>query len=77
VKKIYLAGPDVFAPDAREIGRLKVAICGRHGLHGIYPLDVVDVDPGLPPGVQALAIYDALERAMHDCAAATWFAAGR
>ncbi|MGC2775302.1 MAG: nucleoside 2-deoxyribosyltransferase [Bradyrhizobium sp.] len=37
--KIYLAGPDVFLPDAREVGRQKVAICDRHGLIGLYPLD--------------------------------------
>ena len=37
--KIYLAGPDVFLPDAVEIGRLKVEICARHGLTGLHPLD--------------------------------------
>ncbi|MGJ4951434.1 nucleoside 2-deoxyribosyltransferase [Bradyrhizobium sp. HKCCYLS20291] len=37
--KIYLAGPDVFLPDAIEIGRRKAAICERHGLTGLYPLD--------------------------------------
>src|SRR5262245_14647787 len=38
--KIYLAGPDVFLPDAVEIGRRKAAICARHGLTGLFPLDV-------------------------------------
>jgi nucleoside 2-deoxyribosyltransferase len=37
--KLYLAGPDVFLPDAVEIGRRKVEICARHGLIGLYPLD--------------------------------------
>jgi nucleoside 2-deoxyribosyltransferase len=37
--KIYLAGPDVFLPDAVEIGRRKVGICARHGVSGLYPLD--------------------------------------
>ena len=37
--KIYLAGPDVFLPDAVEIGRRKAAICAAHGLTGLYPLD--------------------------------------
>jgi len=36
---IYLAGPDVFLPDAVEIGRRKAAICAAHGLTGLYPLD--------------------------------------
>ena len=41
--KIYLAGPDVFLPDAVDIGRRKVELCSRHGLIGLYPLDnVVD-----------------------------------
>ena len=37
--KVYLAGPDVFLPDAVEIGRRKVELCRRHGLTGLYPLD--------------------------------------
>ena len=37
--KIYLAGPDVFLPDAVEIGRKKAAICARYGMRGLYPLD--------------------------------------
>ena len=37
--KIYLAGPDVFLPDAVEIGRRKAAICARYGMTGLYPLD--------------------------------------
>ena len=38
--KIYLAGPDVFLPDAIAIGRCKAEICAHHGLIGLYPLDV-------------------------------------
>ena len=37
--KIYLAGPEVFLPDAVDVGRRKVEICARHGLTGLYPLD--------------------------------------
>ena len=37
--KIYLAGPDVFLPDAVAIGRRKAEICAAHGLTGLYPLD--------------------------------------
>ena len=36
---IYLAGPDVFLPDAIEVGRRKIEICARHGVTGVYPLD--------------------------------------
>ena len=37
--KIYLAGPDVFLPDAIEIGRRKVDLCRHYGGTGLYPLD--------------------------------------
>jgi nucleoside 2-deoxyribosyltransferase len=37
--KIYLAGPDVFLPDAVEIGRRKAEICAAYGVTGLYPLD--------------------------------------
>ena len=39
MKKVYLAGFDVFAPDARQRGaRMKMQCAGR-GLIGLYPLD--------------------------------------
>ncbi|PZA09768.1 nucleoside 2-deoxyribosyltransferase [Rhodopseudomonas palustris] len=37
--KIYLAGPDVFLPDALEIGRRKAELCADYGLTGLFPLD--------------------------------------
>ena len=62
--KIYLAGPDVFLPDAVEIGRRKADICARHGLTGLYPLDnAVD----LAAGSASLAIFKGNE-AMMDAA---------
>lgn len=41
----YLAGPDVFLPDAVEHAARKVAICARFGFRGLPPLnqDVVTV----------------------------------
>jgi len=42
--KIYLAGPDVFLPDAVDIGRRKAELCACHGLTGLYPLDNA-IDP--------------------------------
>jgi nucleoside 2-deoxyribosyltransferase len=47
--KVYLAGPDVFLPDAAELGRRKVELCARHGLTGLFPLDnEVDLDADNP-----------------------------
>src|SRR5437763_51598 len=37
--RIYLAGPDVFLPDATEAGERKKAICAELGLEGVFPLD--------------------------------------
>jgi nucleoside 2-deoxyribosyltransferase len=39
IMKVYLAGPDVFLPDAIDIGRRKAELCARHGVSGLYPLD--------------------------------------
>ena len=62
--KIYLAGPDVFLPDALDIGRRKAAICARHGVSGLYPLDnTVD----LAAGDASLTIFKGNE-AMMDAA---------
>ena len=42
MKTIYLAGPDVFLPNAVEVGRRKVEICARYGFDGLFPLDQDD-----------------------------------
>ena len=58
--KVYLAGPEVFLPDAVEVGRRKVEICARHGLAGLFPLDLDG-----PAGPMAAAeIYRACLAAM-------------
>jgi len=62
--KIYLAGPDVFLPDAVEIGKRKTAICARHGVSGLYPLDNA-IDPAADDA--SLAIFKGNE-AMMDAA---------
>ena len=35
---LYLAGPDVFRPDAAEHGRRLVALCAEYGYTGVFPL---------------------------------------
>jgi nucleoside 2-deoxyribosyltransferase len=37
--KIYLAGPDVFLPDAIAMGRRKKELCARYGFEGLFPFD--------------------------------------
>ncbi len=46
MKKIYLAGPDVFEPDAIEQGESLKALCQEYGFEGLYPLDnVIEASP--------------------------------
>ncbi len=40
--RIYLAGPDVFLPDPLARAAALKAICARHGLVGISPLDAME-----------------------------------
>lgn len=55
----YLAGPDVFLPDAPAHAARKVAICARHGIEGVPPLNE-DVDSlrALPPERAWRVIFD-------------------
>lgn len=39
MKKIYLAGPEVFKVNAKEIGSYLVKKCEEHGYKGLFPLD--------------------------------------
>jgi len=48
--KIYLAGPDVFLPDAVEVGRRKKEMCREFGFEGLFPLD--NEFAGEPGGVE-------------------------
>ncbi|AMN41349.1 nucleoside 2-deoxyribosyltransferase [Rhodoplanes sp. Z2-YC6860] len=36
---VYLAGPEVFLPDAIEVGERKKRLCSAYGFEGIFPLD--------------------------------------
>lgn len=37
--KVYLAGPDVFLPDAAAMAAEKKRLCALHGLEGVFPTD--------------------------------------
>jgi len=39
MKKIYIAGPDVFEQESLAIGEHLVTICKQYGYEGLYPLD--------------------------------------
>jgi nucleoside 2-deoxyribosyltransferase len=58
MKSAYLAGPDVFLPDASDHAERKVAICARHGILGCPPLneDIARLK-ALPDAAAWLAIF--------------------
>ena len=45
MKKIYLAGFDVFCPDAVQRGAKMKLVCAENGFIGLYPLDNECADP--------------------------------
>ncbi|MFK5925397.1 MAG: nucleoside 2-deoxyribosyltransferase [Desulfuromusa sp.] len=58
MKKIYFAGPDVFEPDAIEVGNKLKQLAHEYGFIGLFPLDnTISVQE--PPHVVARAIRDA------------------
>ena len=65
--KIYLAGPDVFDPDALSIGERKKALCADFGFTGVFPLDNVikdfrhDEETGLRIGRANEALMDSCD----------------
>jgi len=67
--RIYLAGPEVFLANAREIGERKRALCAEVGLEGVFPLDdLLAADPPPTPN-GGLAIAAHCFRTMDGCQA--------
>ena len=63
--RVYLAGPEVFFPNAREQGEEKKRICAAHGFEGVYPLENEIRDAASPhPEGLARAISHGNERLM-------------
>lgn len=64
--KLYLAGPDVFRPDARVYGRRLQALCAELGMTGCFPLDA-EIGVALSGSAAARAIYAANVALIRDC----------
>jgi nucleoside 2-deoxyribosyltransferase len=64
--RVYLAGPEVFLPEAQAVGARKVAMCAEHGLIGLYPADQALDLTGLTAQGRAQAIARANEGLMHE-----------
>lgn len=65
--RIYLAGPEVFLPDALAVGREKVRIAAEAGLEGVFPLDASLDLAGLTKLEAARRISTANENLMRSC----------
>ena len=65
--RLYLAGPEVFLPDALAMARAKQDLCARHGFEGVFPLDASLDLAGLSKREQARRIFMANEAAMRSC----------
>ena len=65
--RIYLAGPEVFLPEARRIGEAKAQLCAAAGFEGIFPLDEQLDLTGLAKRAQAERIYRADVGIMRSC----------
>ena len=68
MKKIYLAGPDIFRTDSKEYGEFLKQVCAKHGVEGCFPrdnqVDLTGLDSGPERGA---AIYDANIKLINQC----------
>ncbi|WP_097459334.1 nucleoside 2-deoxyribosyltransferase [Mangrovitalea sediminis] len=58
VHSLYLAGPEVFLPDAVAVGAAKCELLAGYGLRGLFPLDNAEILPASPMA-RGKAIYAA------------------
>jgi nucleoside 2-deoxyribosyltransferase len=68
--RVYLAGPDVFFPEARAVLARKRALCRRHGFAAVSPLDADPAVKGATRGsrrARGLAIAAANEAKIRGC----------
>jgi nucleoside 2-deoxyribosyltransferase len=57
--RLYLAGPDVFLPDAPAVARAKLDLCASLGFEGIFPFDVEASPTASGSFGEGVAIYRA------------------
>ena len=62
--KAYLAGPEVFRADAREVAAARKALCASYGVEALHPFD--QALDGLAPEAMAGAIFRANVAMMRD-----------
>ncbi len=65
--RVYLAGPDVFEPNPKELAEKLKAVCQKFGLEGVFPLDAELALEGLTPPEQARLIFNANVDLIRSC----------
>ncbi|WP_041958718.1 nucleoside 2-deoxyribosyltransferase [Sulfurospirillum arsenophilum] len=65
MQKIYLAGPEVFLPNALEVGNAHKLLCTKYGYEGLFPLDNTIEGSNLKE--IATAIRLANQAMIHEC----------
>jgi nucleoside 2-deoxyribosyltransferase len=63
--RVYLAGPDVFLPDAAAAGADKKRLCAQQGFEGVFPLDAELA--AASPRATGIAISAANEALIRSC----------
>lgn len=64
---VYLAGPEVFLSNAKEIGEKKKALCKNYGFEGVFPVDIEVDAAGKSPRELGLCISDLNEGLIKSC----------
>lgn len=64
--RLYLAGPEVFLPDAIAVGRRKLVLCAEFGFTGLYALETPEPAPRDAAGIYqtCLAMMQAADAAI-------------
>ena len=65
--RVYLAGPEVFLINAKEVGEQKKALCRKYGFEGVFPLDVEVDARGKSPRQIGLCISEVNETLIKSC----------
>lgn len=65
--RIYLAGPEVFLVNAREVGEQKKALCTKYGFEGVFPIDIEVKAQGKNPREIGICISDINEGLIKSC----------
>lgn len=63
----YLAGPEVFSPNARDIGEAKISICRERGIDAQFLLIEINDEHSLTPADRGHAIFAACVEMMDEC----------